>query len=302
MRRVERCNLCLGQSFSHLFVDVIEKSSPWSEFISAKEFPITVGAVLCRSCGWIFQNPLYDEEELGKLYGNRDADPSIQATCSDEGNAIRGRHIYRTLEPWLPAIRGRVLDVGGRDGELMGTFVDYGYEVTVIDVAGRHPAFPAIVKIWSPFMHWHNGKFSVVIMSHVLEHTDNPSGFLEHARKLLIEGGVLFVEVPSELITPLIRRHVGDHRHLGYFSRCTLRAFLEKSGFSCLQCKLVVDLVGAPIPVIRAVAKKMDGNESWEWKPRSLMALNTVAEAFNCAVWMPRMKNRILQYLGRELQ
>jgi len=297
MRTLERCNLCGSQSLTTLYSKVFDNRSPWSEFILPEDFPITVRGVLCRSCGWVFQNPAYDEGELDRLYSPQGEEPSAEAKALATQNAgIRGRRIFTTLEPWLRANKGRVLDVGGRNGELMGTFVQHGYQVSVLDMDGGVPVSPEITKIRSPFLSWEKEQFDIIIMSHVLEHTDNPLSFLLHAKKLLVESGLLFVEVPFELLTPLLLRHVGDHRHLGYFSKTTLRAFLEKSGFTCLHCAPLVDVVGAPIPIIRVAARNSNSDGYVRWTPPRFMAIESLAAMFNHVLWMSRVRNRVVNH------
>lgn len=302
MRKLECCNLCGSQSLTTLYSRAFDNQSPWSEFILPGDFPITINGFLCRSCGWIFQNPVYDEEELDRLYSPKGKESSAEAKALATQNAgIRGRHIFTTLQPWLHPNKTRVLDVGGRNGELMGTFVQHGYRVSVLDMDGGVPVSPEITKIRSSFLGWEKEQFDIISASHVLEHTDNPLSFLLHAKKLLVESGLLFVEVPFELLTPLLLRHVGDHRHLGYFSKMTLRAFLEKSGFTCLHCESLVDVVGAPIPVIRAVARNSNSDGDRRWTPTRFMATKSLAEMFNHILWTSRVRNRAVNLFLRGL-
>jgi SAM-dependent methyltransferase len=101
------------------------------------------------------------------------------------------------------------------------------------------------------------GTFDVVVMNHVLEHVFSPTSLLEAAHRVMKADGVLIVEVPFELYTPLVARHLGDWRHVGYFSRATLRQFLEKSGFALDRLALEEGHYGVRrLPVIRAVARK----------------------------------------------
>jgi hypothetical protein len=94
-------------------------------------------------------------------------------------------------------------------------------------------------------------------MNHVLEHVFSPTEFLTAANHVLKEEGILIVEVPLELYTPLIAKRLGDWRHVGYFCRATLRQFLEKTGFVVEHIALEKGRYEARcLPVIRAVARK----------------------------------------------
>ena len=262
MYHLTECNLCKGKSFFILYSQSIGYNKPWSVFLEKSFFPLTIRGKLCLSCGWIFKELAYDSEELASLYNMRADSLSVEAEMLADINArYRGQRIFQTVEPWLLSV-GHVLDVGGRNGELMQDFIEKGFKVSVLDMDAGNPISRQMIKIRSSFLAWNENTYDLITMSHVLEHTASPGEFLLHARKLLKEDGILFIEVPSELCTCLIKRHVGDHRHLCYFTRETLRGYLDSSGFECVSCKLLVDLVGSKIPLIRAVAKKAVNNDT----------------------------------------
>ncbi len=289
MFRLTECRLCKGRSLFTLYRQTIDYSSPWTEFLERSNFPLTVQGKICTSCGWIFKDIGYDAEELARLYNLEEEAASAEAEMLAGENAkYRGLRIFQTVEPWLPST-GKILDVGGRNGELMQTFLERGFEVSVLDMDAGHPASPGISKIRAPFLAWDANGFDLLTMSHVLEHTESPGGFLSHARQLLKEDGLVFVEVPSELLTCLIRRHVGDHRHLCYFTRETLNAFLEIAGFECLSCKLLVDLVGSRIPLLRAVARKEGGAPIGTFRAKRGALIRSLSDVLHPLPWLARV-------------
>jgi SAM-dependent methyltransferase len=131
--------------------------------------------------------------------------------------------------------------------------------VVVADVTESVPADPRIEKINDLFsVTLGESTFDVVVMNHVLEHVFSPTDLLASAYRVLRNGGFLVVEVPFELFTPLVARHLGDWRHVGYFCRRTMRQFLEKSGFAVIRAVLEQGCYGVRrLPVIRAVARKL---------------------------------------------
>lgn len=290
MYRLIECGLCKGKSLFTLYSQAISYSEPWSEFMGESNFPLMIEGKICRSCGWIFKDLAYKAEELARLYNLWEGNLSVEAEMLADKNAeYRGRRIFQTVEPWLSSV-GNVLDVGGRNGELMQSFLEKGFKVTVLDMDAGRPISPQIVKVRSPFLAWGAGKYDLVTMSHVLEHTESPDGFLAHARTLLKENGILFVEVPSELLTCLIRRHVGDHRHLCYFTRETLRAYLRSTGFECVSCELLVDTVGTQIPLIRAVARKAENYGTLGlFKPRRGALFRSLKDLLHPLPWLCRI-------------
>ncbi len=132
------------------------------------------------------------------------------------------------------------------------------YRVVVSDVDGHLPVDSGMEKIEGLFPSDPvGGMFDVVVMNHILEHVFSPAEFLESAHKALKEDGVLLVEVPFELYTPLVARHLGDWRHVAYFCRATLRQYLEKAGFTVKRLVLEEGCYGTRrLPVIRAIARK----------------------------------------------
>ena len=76
-----------------------------------------------------------------------------------------------------------------------------------------------------------NREFDLVVISHVLEHTDHPSAFISACTKQLRKGGILFIEVPcndyqhKESVEP----------HLLFFDKQPIQLFLEKAGFGYVQ-------------------------------------------------------------------
>lgn len=72
-----------------------------------------------------------------------------------------------------------------------------------------------------------NREFDLVVISHVLEHTDNPSAFVKACTKQLRSGGILFIEVPcndyqhKESVEP----------HLLFFDKHPMQLFLNNAGF-----------------------------------------------------------------------
>ena len=300
MYQLKKCNLCKGKSLFTLYSQSISHNKPWSDFIEKRNFPLLIEGKLCRSCGWIFKDTVFNSDELNQLYNFEDERVSLEAELlADKNSKYRGGRIFQTVAPWL-ASAGTVLDVGGRNGELMETFLEKGFGVSVLDMDAGSPIASQMLKIRSPFLDWKTDTYDLITMSHVLEHTESPGEFLIHARTLLKEGGLIFVEVPSELITCLIKRHVGDHRHLSYFTRQTLRAHIKSSGFDCLSCELLIDVVGSKIPLLRAVARKsQDDSIIGPLRPSKGAFLRSVLEVFHPLPWLSRLfKDRSLKSIG----
>lgn len=222
---------------------------------------VRLSTAMCPRCGFMFQPERFSEELLSELYREDtsfafEASPedaaAVQAGLTERQQVISGAMARHGLD------RGAsVLDIGGGRGECCRHLVER-HHVVVADTTDCAPADPRIQKVHGLFSaDLLADTFDVVVMNHILEHVFSPSTILASARRLLRDNGLLIVEVPFELYTPLLRRHLGDWRHVGYFSRATLRAFVEKAGFLVERLELEEGPYGSRrLLVIRAVARK----------------------------------------------
>jgi SAM-dependent methyltransferase len=128
----------------------------------------------------------------------------------------------------------------------------YGIEPS--SCAGRLAALrhPERVKIVSLHEAGYGEEFfDAVTLLYVLEHVPDPAGTLRRVGELLRTGGLLFIAVPNVYFILFKRRlvqlvtgkpaSVHAHEHLFHYSSSTLKAYLEKAGFTLLQ-----ELVASP--------------------------------------------------------
>ena len=81
------------------------------------------------------------------------------------------------------------------------------------------------------------GRYSLVILSHIIEHLVNPLDFLKAQRERLNSSGVLFIEVPNQ--DYLYKAF--NEPHLVCFSPASLAAAVESAGFSIVDVKTCGD-------------------------------------------------------------
>ncbi len=229
--------------------------------------PTPLSIVACRHCRFIFQpercsdallTALY-EQDTSFAFGEKEEELPIIKAYLLERQAV----ISKALSAHGLATGATVLDVGGGRGECCQHLVPR-HRVVVADTTECPPLDPRIEKVHGLFSaNLDKGAFDVVVMNHVLEHVFSPTALLASAHNMLKDGGILIVEVPFELHTPLVARHLGDWRHVAYFCRATLRQFLEKSGFLVERVVLEEGCYGVRrLPVVRAVACKQAGSAS----------------------------------------
>jgi SAM-dependent methyltransferase len=143
------------------------------------------------NCGVIFQKDLpvhgcYDEEYVKGYADFKDVD-LVQT------HAARA---YASLIEELTYGR-RMLDVGFNLPQNMNYFKDRGWITQGIDI---NPTFKDSKNIFvGDFAKYEklHPEYSLIWMSHVLEHFENPIGVLQKAKDLLVEDGVLYISTPD---------------------------------------------------------------------------------------------------------
>jgi SAM-dependent methyltransferase len=141
---------------------------------------------------------------------------------------------------------GAMVDYGGSDGRFIPSFAYRQFEsIDIYDVskAPLHPSVDArkVKKIAEPRLE----AYSFLTCMHVLEHVGNPRSLVAEAARLLVPGGLIYIEVPLEL-TQWMRedfaRRIIDtpiiiHEHLNKFDRASIRSLVK----SIAELELVDD-------------------------------------------------------------
>jgi SAM-dependent methyltransferase len=148
-----------------------------------------------------------------------------------------------------------ILDLGCGEGYVLSHFRKHGWEVTGADftddgIKRRNPDVADAVTIGDLFatidqLSASGKRWSVVTCNNVLEHVIDPLGFLDKARGLVAEGGILHIVVPNDdcrLQADAIERgyvkpnfFVLYPDHLSYFNVDTLGAVLRDRGLEVLD-------------------------------------------------------------------
>ncbi len=116
-------------------------------------------------------------------------------------NAVMAQAFVRLHASMIPP--GRVLELGPAEGFGTDVLVELGYEVSCVEgseglaaaLRARHPDIDVINCLFEDYAP--HGKFSCVVMGHVLEHVINPEELLARATRWLEPGGVILAGVPN---------------------------------------------------------------------------------------------------------
>jgi SAM-dependent methyltransferase len=155
-------------------------------------------------------------------------------------------HRFFLSDPKAPK-NGRLLDLGCGVGNFLAAARDSGFEVTGVELNQSAVRFARetyglreIFAMRPENFHSSNPRkiFDVVTFFEVLEHQDDPQGFLAVAQELLAPGGYIALSVPNRTrwqkgVEPL------DYppNHLTRWSPLALQNFLERNGFEVLSMK-----------------------------------------------------------------
>ncbi len=210
----------------------------------------------CLDCGYVFDNPRLTRESVVEYYSAHDKyEHWLQQDAS------RDSLWHRRLRKFLTHARpGNLLDVGTGIGQFLSIAKPH-----FTDVAGTEVSASAVEIARSRYgLNVMRGEvetidlppssFQNITLFHVLEHVHDPIMTIQACYSLLQPGGVLLVCVPNDIwswsarlrvLAGKIRRdpkrssvyglrHSADTQeiHLSHFTPRTLRAALERCGFS----------------------------------------------------------------------
>src|SRR5271170_178585 len=196
----------------------------------------------CLECNHVYVSPRVTGSvawRIGMEVDTRDHESSLMIAQKFYAGAIC--HLMRMRAPGP-----RLLDIGFGQGWIIQLARSYGFEAYGTEsspslVAQLRPQFGDRLHLVTPGntdLPWHG--FDAVIISHVLEHTEDPVSLLSRIYKLMNPDGVLYVAVPDidslqfqlfgkrwEVISPLA--------HFQYFSEATLSRGLRECFFTDLE-------------------------------------------------------------------
>jgi SAM-dependent methyltransferase len=221
----------------------------------------SVSAARCPACGKVAAKAPLETMHKASLYACSHCDlyfwhPVAMPGASWYEAAYQGRD--QTAMPLEPGHRfflsdskaprsGRLLDIGCGVGNFLAAARDAGFDIAGIEMNHNAVRFAQDhyglrnVSAMRPeeFLAAHpESKFEVVTFFEVLEHQENPQGFLDVARECLADQGYIALSVPNR------NRWQKAHdtldyppNHLTRWSPRALRNFLERNGFEILSLR-----------------------------------------------------------------
>ncbi|HUX20438.1 MAG TPA: class I SAM-dependent methyltransferase [Spirochaetia bacterium] len=204
--------------------------------------------VRCTECGLVYQNPQPVREELLGRYDDAYFNYEIEnETGFFELMKLGLADIhFQEIESTLGDTRS-FLDVGCATGMLIEWAKSRGWRekgVEVCSPAAEYGRNERGVDIFAGVLEearFEDASLDVVHCSHLIEHLNDPHGFVQEAKRILAPGGYFIITTPnidglqSRLFRADWRSLIADHLYL--FSASTLERLLRKQGFEILRRK-----------------------------------------------------------------
>ncbi len=174
--------------------------------------------VLCSNCTLVYQSPRpkYDQDFIDSAYASyyqfseniklEDNTTILHSSVNMFKEEVENLLRYDTT-------RTNVLDIGSAMGTFLFAAKPYYKKAIGLDVSAAMAAFAAkstgaivYLKQFNEFVY--EEKFSLIHMSHVIEHIPNPVEWLKKAANMLDVGGILVVNVPNKFSMSFRLQHL----------------------------------------------------------------------------------------------
>ena len=233
-----------------------------------------IRVVQCKQCSLVYSTPRLDSTELENLYGPERYGVNRSRFGWTLEQILRVFRRWRARRVAISARRpGRLLEIGCARGVFLKEMSRLGWEVVGTEIS------PTVIRegahrlgVWLSVqdagrLAFNDATFDAVVMYHVLEHLPSADEALSDIARVLKPGGLLLVTVPN-IGTPWIkffRRSffgLGIPEHTFYFSRHTLKAYLDRYGFRPVKEKRFT-LEHDPYMMLQSLLNRLDRNDDY---------------------------------------
>jgi SAM-dependent methyltransferase len=231
-RRLIPCALCGGRQFRLKF--------------SCEGFSY----VRCLHCGLVQMNPQPEAELVAGRYRESHGEDYLSYELANEGNFLRLQELaledagFGEIEAELLGSGSRpprLIDVGCATGALLEKLRNRGWESAGVEISpsaeyARRERGLDVRSLPLEECRFPASSFDVVLASHLMEHLNDPAGFVTEVYRILAPGGRFLVTTPNisgfqaRLFGSRWRSAIFDHLYL--FSIKTLSWLLAEKGFT----------------------------------------------------------------------
>lgn len=162
----------------------------------------------CNNCTFVFADPLPKDEELDKYnssyfvnaHGGLSTHPMATA-YQTAINKIRANYVIETIQKEQD-LNLKILEIGPGAGDFLKfwlqLFPNSEYSILESDLINRERFKDLVSFQYSSFKEIPPNYFDLIVVSHVLEHTNDPKRFLKGLSSSLKNVGFIFIEVPCQ--------------------------------------------------------------------------------------------------------
>lgn len=193
--------------------------------------------VKCLNCGLVFSSPIYEEEEIIKLYKQSGVPLMDDLENSSDLYARYLRKILNNIS------KENFLDIGCGNGFFLEKVKQLGFK----EVWGVEPSVNAVKHLPRALdrkkividvfkrKYFQNNYFDAISFFQVIDHIVGPNQFLKDCFSILKPGGYILaimhdVKAPTHRILGE-KSPIFDVQHIYLFDKITIRKILEKNGF-----------------------------------------------------------------------
>ena len=238
------CPLCGSTAEGKVIVESNVEPSRLTEFaFASRKLPEYMHSrmVECGDCGLLYGNPAVSIDSGLSAYKEAAFDSSQESRFAAQTYAKLVASQLNSIES-----RERALDIGAGDGAFLEQLVQLGFR----DITGVEPSAAPIASskpdVRNLIRHdifrardFEGQRFDLVTCFQIMEHLWNPVELVSSVNSILKPGG-LFVTVTHNL-QAFSARMLGDKspifdiEHLQLFSEKTIRALLQRAGFTDIR-------------------------------------------------------------------
>lgn len=262
-----RCVLCAGQDAQELLL--IDEPDRFELSIGVVRHGYTRRWVECQQCGLVTN--VLPEESASRLQSLRSAYYEVDFMGSDIGekyrkvmsmpadqsdNAGRVSRVMDFVRRWSGAhAQPRVMDIGAGTGVFLSRLVDQtagAWQYLGVEPDPRAAAHLRQLEKFSVVEAMYLGQpelrgFNLVTLNKVLEHIEQPLPFLlQVVQSLVLDDGLLYVEVPDKLTARLRSPHdnILGALHCHLYDPTSLAYLLRRAGLELLCVNRITEPSG----------------------------------------------------------
>lgn len=210
------------------------------QYFFSKYLPNIIGrTAICKTCGHIQVWPMYSDEKINQINEQYHSGKFLSTTDSSANNQSKFKKLSEDLKD--QELNGKnVLDIGAGEAWSKSFFDMHNMHYFAIEPI--HKLQENIQKIGGTVIgssifesldKFHE-KFDLVVLRHVIEHTNVPHVMLSNIYKILKENSLLYIALPNaatETFKKPIRTSFYRPSHISYFHPAGITYLLERCGF-----------------------------------------------------------------------